>query len=597
MGEVWEGHDETLGRDVAVKVISVLAGGGSRGGEVRARFLREARITAVLQHPNIVTLHDLGEAEGEEGATPFLVMELLRGEGLDAVLRRGPVGLAEAARWGAQVCEALGEAHGKGVLHRDVKPANVHVSPSGVVKVLDFGIARAADPSGSDERLTQTGFMVGTPQYMAPEHARGEPEPRSDLYAMGCVLFEMITGRLPFRAPNAMGHLAAHLTETPPVPSAVAPGRGIPGEWDAAVLRLLRKEPGERYGSAADVAAELRALEERGKAEKAEKAAPVPAYTPTAVSPVAPAPPPAPAPGPGPGPGPFRPVYLTTIPLPHPVIDVAFAPHGRSLCLTLAKGAALVTDLSGDPALWVDLPSGKASPPKAAFSPDGTRLVTAALDKTLRFWDIDTGEELRRVNQETEMGKPVFSPDGAVLATADIDALRLRDPGTGEALGTLPEVTYPIYDPAFSPDGARLAVPQGYVVSVLQMAGDERELLTIEIPGAATARCVAFSPDGTTLATSGSGKDVWLWSVSTGSELLRLRNRNATHHVAFSPRAGILATAGADGTARLWTTHGGEELLKIRHAKQVHRVAFSPDGSLLATASQDRTAQLWRLTA
>lgn len=242
MGQVWEARDEVLGRLVAVKVISMLAGGGSRGGEARARFLREARITAALQHLNIVTIHDLGETESDDGVAPFLVMELLRGEGLDAVMRRRRISLRDAARWGAEMCDGLAEAHAAGILHRDIKPANVVVTASGTVKILDFGIARAADPSVGDRRLTQTGFIVGTPQYMAPEQARGHAEQSSDLYALGCVLFEMITGRLPFRAPDTMSHLAAHLTQEPPAPSSVA--EGIPPIWDEVVLTLLEKDPG-----------------------------------------------------------------------------------------------------------------------------------------------------------------------------------------------------------------------------------------------------------------------------------------------------------------------------------------------------------------
>ncbi|MFF9089845.1 serine/threonine-protein kinase [Streptomyces sp. NPDC014991] len=169
MGEVWEARDETLDRQVAVKVVSLLAGGGSR----RARLLREARITARLQHPYVVTVHVLGESDTQRGTVPFLVMELVRGEGLDVKLREGSVDLAGAAWWGAQICDALGEAHAHGMMHRDIKPSNILVTPSGTVKVLDFGVARAADPYAIADRLTQTGLIVGTPPYMAPEQARG----------------------------------------------------------------------------------------------------------------------------------------------------------------------------------------------------------------------------------------------------------------------------------------------------------------------------------------------------------------------------------------------------------------------------------------
>ncbi|MFJ9854705.1 serine/threonine-protein kinase [Streptomyces sp. NPDC101150] len=136
------------------------------------------------------------------------------------------------------------------------KPSNILITPSGTVKVLDFGIARAADPHATADRLTQTGFIVGTPPYMAPEQARGFPEPRSDLYALGCLLFELITGRLPFQAPDTVGYLSAHLTQEPPTPSSVS--TGVPSAWDDLVLRLLEKDPDQRYPNAIDLSQALR---------------------------------------------------------------------------------------------------------------------------------------------------------------------------------------------------------------------------------------------------------------------------------------------------------------------------------------------------
>ncbi|MFC4327607.1 serine/threonine-protein kinase [Streptomyces andamanensis] len=327
MGQVWEAQDETLDRRVAVKVISLLAGGGSRGGEARARFLREARITARLQHPHIVTVHDLGESGPDDGNAPFLVMELVRGEGLDAKLRRGAVTLEDAARWGAQICDALADAHEAGVLHRDIKPSNILVTPAGAVKVLDFGVARAADPYATADRLTRTGFIVGTPPYMAPEQARGYPEPGSDLYALGCLLFELITGRLPFQAPDGVGYLTAHLSQEPPVPSAVRPG--IPGAWDALVLTLLRKDPAERYRTAAEVSRALRQLDRTPEPQPQPQPQPRPQPQPQQPQPL-------PLPQPQPQPLPSR----------APVIGARFA-AALWLLIVLAATTVTTTNING----------------------------------------------------------------------------------------------------------------------------------------------------------------------------------------------------------------------------------------------------------
>ncbi|RKN39282.1 protein kinase domain-containing protein [Streptomyces hoynatensis] len=339
MGEVWEAHDESLRRPVAVKVVSVLAGGGGRAAEARARFLREARITAALQHPNIVTVHDLGEAATAEGTTPFLVMELLRGHSLEAVIRRGPVGGADTARWGAQVCDALAEAHAGGVLHRDIKPANLFVTAAGIVKVLDFGIARAADPEATGDRLTHTGFLVGTASYMAPEQARGNPERRSDLYALGCVLFDMLTGRPPFTAPDAVGYLMAHLNDPPPAPSSVAPG--VSGAWDRLILRLLAKEPRLRHESAAALAAELRRLQGQGGDAPAPAAADLggrPEDAATATAPV---------------PGVAAPTAVSTAPGgpagPRGLTRRGLLAGGGSLAALAVAGGAGAVYVSGDP--------------------------------------------------------------------------------------------------------------------------------------------------------------------------------------------------------------------------------------------------------
>ncbi|NYV78045.1 WD40 repeat domain-containing serine/threonine protein kinase [Streptomyces sp. UH6] len=616
MGEVWEGLDETLGRPVAVKLLSALAGGGSDAEEMRARFLREARITAALQHPHIVTVHDLGEAEIEHHRTPYLVMELLRGTGLDAVVSAGRVDLADAARWGAQVCAALAEAHAHGILHRDVKPANISVTQAGVAKVLDFGIARAADPSYTSDKLTRTGYVLGTLRYMAPEQARGRAEAASDLYALGCVLYEMITGRPPFLEEDAVGYLTAHLTQEPPPPGSVVPG--LPGRWDELVLRLLRKEPGARYGSAEEVASELPRLAGTGPVSVTPGRTPVATRSPdsgtagrTATSPDAPtraftAPRHDGAPGRPAGLVPPR--LLHCFPYQARVHDVAFSPDGSLLAVTLHKGRVAVTSLAGQERYTLKVPTAFERPVAGAgFSTDG-RLLVASPDKTLRCFDADDGRELWRIAQKERIGAPRFSPDGSRLATMDGDrVLRLRDPDSGRTLAVLDDAHHPHkqeyggLDPRFSPDSTWVATAFLDKVWLHRLRGGRSDkVLVITVPRAtAELTDLAFSPDGQRLVTAQntriSGGGLHVWNARTGELTQRMDAPKRTLSVTYSPQGDLLATGSADCTVRLWRSETGDELLRMPHRRRVSKVTFSPDGRLLATACHDKTVQLWSM--
>ena len=203
----------------------------------RERFLREAELGRTLHHPNIVRIVDRGEI----GEVPYFAMELVDGETLrDRLEREGPLDVREAARVTRQVAEALDYAHHKGVVHRDLKPSNIMLERTGAVKVMDYGIARALRLEG----LTTTGFFLGTPEYAAPEAVEGTVQPRSDLYSLGVVFFEMLTGSLPFRGDTAFALLRSHCTTPPPAPSSLR--YGLPVAVDRIVLRLLGKEPSGR---------------------------------------------------------------------------------------------------------------------------------------------------------------------------------------------------------------------------------------------------------------------------------------------------------------------------------------------------------------
>jgi serine/threonine-protein kinase len=252
MGEVYRARDAQLHRDVAIKLLPERTAGSD---EAVARFEREARAVAALSHPNIVAVHSFSS----EGGIRYLVMELLEGQTLQQRLRRGPLPAAVAAQTAAQIADALGAAHERGVVHRDVKPSNVFLTASGLVKVVDFGLARAVDPGTSDESPTEirtrTGVTLGTIGYMSPEQVAGEEvDARTDIFSLGCVLQEMLTGESPFRRPSAAATLAATLSDpAPPL------GPGVPADLARVVSRCLEKSREARYHSARDLALDLRA--------------------------------------------------------------------------------------------------------------------------------------------------------------------------------------------------------------------------------------------------------------------------------------------------------------------------------------------------
>jgi serine/threonine-protein kinase len=250
MGAVYVGRQQAVDRAVAVKVLPAALGSDE---EAVRRFLQEARASSALAHPNIVTIHDFGQtADG----LLYLVMELVPGETLTRVLARsGALPAARAAEIGRQILDALEEAHGRGIVHRDLKSDNVMVcSRAGnadLVKVLDFGLARVA---GSSSGMTRTGAVLGTPSYMSPEQAHGDrTDHRTDLYSLGVILYELLAGRLPFEAELPLAVLIKHMHEAPP------PLEGVPSVVAAVVLRALAKSPAERFASAAEMNAALAA--------------------------------------------------------------------------------------------------------------------------------------------------------------------------------------------------------------------------------------------------------------------------------------------------------------------------------------------------
>jgi eukaryotic-like serine/threonine-protein kinase len=253
MGMIYKARDPVLDRSVALKVISSF----EVTADLRARFFREARACARLrEHPNIVTIHDMGEDDGRL----FIVMELLEGEELrHLIARHAPLTLEEKLAVVRQICDGLHHAHQKGVVHRDIKPANIFRLPSGQVKILDFGIAQIAAAATTHGDLTRTGMMMGTPRYMAPEQVRGQADHRSDIFSVGAVAYELLSGRPPFAGENPLQILEQLRTLTPPRLSELDPS--LPPQLSDILDRAIRKEPEERFADLGQMGRELEAVQ------------------------------------------------------------------------------------------------------------------------------------------------------------------------------------------------------------------------------------------------------------------------------------------------------------------------------------------------
>ena len=259
MGEVWLAEDTRLDRRVAIKVLPAeLAGDADRC----IRFEQEAKAAAALNHPNIAAIHDVGVAADEDPPTRYMVQEYLEGETLRELLERGPLPFEKAMRLAIEIGEGLKAAHRAQIVHRDLKPDNIFVTPDGHAKILDFGLAKLVEGAmfpntelSISPTVTVAGQILGTAGYMAPEQVRGEEvDERSDLFALGCVIYEMITGKRAFGGENVHDTLSRILSREPERIDEAASGVQLGWSLD----KLLAKDPDERYQSAADVVVDLR---------------------------------------------------------------------------------------------------------------------------------------------------------------------------------------------------------------------------------------------------------------------------------------------------------------------------------------------------
>jgi WD40 repeat protein len=674
LGRILRAHDTRLDRTVAVKEI---LGGGPQAAR---RFVREARLTARLQHPSIVPVHEAGRWPTGE---PFYTMELISGRSLREIIDERPT-LDERLALVPNVIavsEAIAYAHSKRVIHRDLKPSNVLVGEFGETVVVDWGLAKdLADTAPEPEpqsgpyrsvqepsSLTVVGHVMGTPAYMPPEQALGEPvDERADVYALGALLYHVLAGGPPYAASTSAAVLGQVNEGPPPRLSLRQPG--VPRDLATIVDKAMARDPARRYPSARELAEDLRRFQ-TGQLVTArvyswwslvvrwtrQHAAPVAVglaalflLAGTGVVSVR---------------GILREKRIADEQRNLAAVQRAAAEaRANDLILTQARGwldrdpttalawlksypstgahLAAVRDVARDAvsrgvATHV-LRDHHDAVLLAAFSPDGKVVVTGALDKRVRVWDVSTGKLLtvlgdadaplhafvfsddghwlvahgaaeillltdrrgttrRLPASDSPVGFVAFLPHSHVLITWNDDGtVRRWDADASEPTGVV-IAHHPGLNAALSPDGTTLALGamDGTLALVDTTSGAQRMLLGPRMP----LHMLRFSPDGRWLAGASHDGTLQVWELARGTRRAFTGHAGQLNVVAFAPDGRHVASAGADRTVRIWDLESGQARTLAGHQDAINVLEYSPGGALLATGSSDRKVLLWEVAS
>lgn len=613
MGVVLEAFDSKLQRNVALKVLDPELAGDEVS---RQRFCREARAAASITHENVVAVHQV-EKSGD-AMLPYLVMQLIAGESLEQRLtREKKLPLREIVRISLQAAHGLAAAHAQGLIHRDIKPGNILLEEQhDSVKLTDFGLARVVD----DVKLTRTGFVSGTPLYMAPEQAMGEEaDHRSDLFSLGAIMYEMCAGQPPFPGNSALAILkqiadAKHrpIRELNPE---------IP-EWFAETIdRLLTKNPADRIQSATllaellefqlalmktseDVPTVCRIAQAKQRKRNRIAAAAIGVSflavgllagmflanakkdSPDSKSPVVVAP------------------IVPAIPTVEPIAvlsanagtvwSVAFDQSSQTVAMGIEDGTVRLWDLASK-SVKATLNAHRAAVWSAEFARQGELLATSGDDGLIKLWHAPQAEPLKTFKHPNAVRGIEFAHNDLRLFAGDRDGgLKVWSLDSDQPVIEAQQPSA-IYSIAVSPDDETLATAGNDRIVRLWNAKTLTQKLSLE-GHSGSVYGLAFSPDGHRLASVGWDKQVRIWDANTGLLVKSWDGRGADiWSVAFSPDGTKLVTAGHDGAVSMWNPESGE-LLKnfVGNKIAVHCMTFNRDGTLLASGGRDGSVRIWK---